>query len=80
MPPIADRFDPFHSGPLDRETPEIMKFPCTLCGSRNWPSSETSCPLCYEPEEEAAERTAEEEEQGNHEYHAAEDERLMAEG
>ena len=29
-----------------------MNFTCTLCGSRDWPRSDTTCPLCYEPEEE----------------------------
>lgn len=24
----------------------MIKFPCTLCGSRNWPSATSSCPLC----------------------------------
>ena len=24
----------------------IARFPCTLCGSRNWPRENTSCPLC----------------------------------
>jgi hypothetical protein len=24
----------------------MLKFPCTLCGSRNWPNEWTSCPLC----------------------------------
>lgn len=30
-----------------------MKFPCTLCGSRDWPRLDTDCPLCHgEPEED----------------------------
>lgn len=29
-----------------------MKFSCTLCGSRDWPTAETDCPLCYRPETE----------------------------
>jgi len=28
-----------------------MKHACTLCGSRDWPTTDTSCSLCYgEPE------------------------------
>ena len=30
----------------------MIKFPCTMCGSRNWPREDTSCPLCAMPEEE----------------------------
>ena len=26
----------------------MSNWPCTRCGSRNWPSPDTSCPLCYE--------------------------------
>jgi hypothetical protein len=26
--------------------------PCSECGSRDWPSSTTECPLCYEPKSE----------------------------
>lgn len=28
------------------DRPTIARFPCTLCGSRNWPSEDTTCPLC----------------------------------
>lgn len=24
----------------------ITNFPCTLCGSRDWPRNDTNCPLC----------------------------------
>jgi hypothetical protein len=28
-----------------------MNHACTMCGSRNWPDPDTTCPLCYgEPE------------------------------
>jgi hypothetical protein len=23
------------------------KFPCTLCGSRDWPTTDTDCELCF---------------------------------
>lgn len=33
-----------------------MNWACTLCGSRDWPSKTTSCPLCrdyrHDPEDE----------------------------
>ncbi len=31
----------------------MSKFPCTMCGSRNWPREDTSCPLCATTEEES---------------------------
>lgn len=35
------------SDPDDYEDrPTITRFPCTLCGSRDWPRENTSCPLC----------------------------------
>jgi hypothetical protein len=34
------------------DRPTIARFPCTLCGSRNWPTKETSCPLCYDDSED----------------------------
>jgi hypothetical protein len=31
----------------------MIKHQCSECGSRNWPSLHTSCPLCYgEPDSE----------------------------
>ena len=28
-----------------------MNWPCTVCGRRDWPREDTSCPACYkEPE------------------------------
>lgn len=34
-----------------------MKHPCSICGSRDWPSEDTDCPLCCEiPENPAVER------------------------
>ena len=31
------------------KSPFKMKsnFPCSLCGSRDWPRPDTECPLCY---------------------------------
>lgn len=29
-----------------------MNFPCTLCGSRNWPRPDSSCELCRGEAEE----------------------------
>jgi hypothetical protein len=29
-----------------------MNWSCTLCGSRNWPSRTTSCPLCWDYSDE----------------------------
>jgi hypothetical protein len=28
-----------------------MNFSCTLCGSRDWPTKEDSCPLCRAPDD-----------------------------
>lgn len=30
-----------------------MNFPCTLCGSRNWPIKDDPCPLCRAPDDTA---------------------------
>lgn len=35
--------------------PAPARFPCTMCGSRNWPTKDTSCPLCYDETEEEQE-------------------------
>jgi len=32
-----------------------MNWPCTRCGSRNWPDPESSCPLCNDGREEPRE-------------------------
>ena len=29
-----------------------MNWPCTLCGSRDWPSDDSSCPLCRAREDD----------------------------
>ena len=34
-----------------------MKFPCSNCGSRNWPRLGTTCPLCWGDPEESYETT-----------------------
>ena len=26
----------------------MSRWACTRCGSRDWPTADTSCPLCYE--------------------------------
>lgn len=31
----------------------MSNFPCTLCGSRDWPRPDTDCPLCLGEEEES---------------------------
>jgi predicted amidophosphoribosyltransferase len=28
----------------------MTRFPCTLCGSRDWPRENAGCPLCEMPE------------------------------
>jgi hypothetical protein len=30
----------------------MNRFPCTLCGSRNWPRENAGCPLCEIPDED----------------------------
>jgi hypothetical protein len=30
----------------------MNRFPCTLCGSRNWPRENAGCPLCEMPDED----------------------------
>jgi NMD protein affecting ribosome stability and mRNA decay len=40
-----------------------MNWPCTRCGSRDWPRADTSCPLCYKEEEIEIEETETEEEE-----------------
>jgi len=30
----------------------MTNFPCTLCGSRNWPRPDTDCPNCQGEEDE----------------------------
>jgi hypothetical protein len=40
-----------------------MKFACTLCGSRDWPTADTDCPLCHQPDTE--ERTDNEKNENN---------------
>ena len=41
----------------------MLKFPCTLCGSRNWPREDTSCPLCQMPDDDDEDDTEDEEEE-----------------
>jgi len=28
------------------DRPTITRFPCTMCGSRDWPRKDSPCPLC----------------------------------
>lgn len=46
---------------MHQEVAAMLNWPCTLCGSRDWPSDDSSCPLCRTQEEE------EEEENTDHE-------------
>jgi hypothetical protein len=36
------------------------RFPCTLCGSRDWPREDTSCPLCQTEDDDDTEDEEEE--------------------
>jgi hypothetical protein len=37
----------------------MSNFPCTLCGSRNWPRPDSECRLCRDDEEDEDEETEE---------------------
>jgi len=39
----------------------VIKFVCTLCGSRNWPNDHTDCPLCRLDDEDDEDDDEEEE-------------------
>jgi hypothetical protein len=34
------------SDPDDYPARLITRFPCTMCGSRDWPRKDSPCPLC----------------------------------
>lgn len=41
----------------------MLKFPCSLCGSRNWPNEWTSCPLCRMTDDDEEEQETDDEEE-----------------
>jgi hypothetical protein len=41
----------------------MLKFPCTLCGSRDWPRKNAGCPLCEMPEDDEEPEDTEDEEE-----------------
>lgn len=43
----------------------MTKFPCSLCGSRNWPNTWTACPLCRADDDTEVDQDIEEEETNN---------------